>query len=243
MTDLNVEWALGKLREFRKIAAVHFVPETAWELAYWESASPSADVQAAAQVAEQILDRVLPGWRDADWDGDSGPNWRHRAATVRAIAQLEAQEELEANLGPVGPKLAAASLHPWVWGSVASLWGSGHYREAVGLASRAVNAQAQAKLDRRDESEATLIGQAFSLKPPTPGRPRLRLMEDDGSDTYRSLHDGAGALARGLYGAVRNPISHEYDEAELDEDEALESLAAFSILARWIDRATLEHHG
>ncbi|MFE2567778.1 TIGR02391 family protein [Streptomyces mirabilis] len=63
-------------------------------------------------------------------------------------------------------------------------------------------------------------------------------MEDDGSDTFRSVHRGAMALAEGCYAAIRNPNSHEDGLPELPEHEALEQLAAFSLLARWVDAAT-----
>ncbi|MFI6850654.1 TIGR02391 family protein [Kitasatospora sp. NBC_00085] len=124
-------------------------------------------------------------------------------------------------------------------GSAQGLWGSGHFREAAGAAARAINAQAQAKLGRRDASEAKLLSDAFSTNAPTPGHPRLRLGADGGGDTFRNIHDGAGNLARGLFSAIRNPLAHE-DEIELEENEALEYLAAFSILARWVDKATVE---
>ncbi|MFB8039231.1 TIGR02391 family protein [Streptomyces sp. NPDC056004] len=130
-------------------------------------------------------------------------------------------------------------MHPWVWGSVQGLWGSGHYRQAVGMAAVAVNAQSQAKLGRKDLSESKLLGEAFSIKPPEAGKPRLRLGPNDGSDTWRSRHEGAGAFARGVYSAIRNPIAHEQGD-ELTESEAREKLGAFSLLAKWIDDATVE---
>lgn len=77
---------------------------------------------------------------------------------------------------------------------------------------------------------------AFSTAAPTAGRSRLRLGEDDGSRRYVSKQRGAMALAEGLFAAVRNPASHDVLE-ELPEHEALEQLAAFSVLARWVDRA------
>ncbi len=43
-------------------------------------------------------------------------------------------------------------------------------------------------------------------------------------------------FADGCYTAIRNPAAHEVQE-ELTEDEALEQLAAFSVLARWVDQA------
>lgn len=130
-------------------------------------------------------------------------------------------------------------MHPWVWGSIQGLWSSGHYREAIGAAGKAVNAQGQHKIGRRDLAEGRLFSDAFTSKEPVPGHPRLRLMTDDGSSTFKSRHDGAADFARGLYAAIRNPNAHEIQD-ELLEHEALEQLAAFSILARWVDTATVE---
>ncbi|MGW9030657.1 TIGR02391 family protein [Streptomyces sp. NPDC055722] len=59
----------------------------------------------------------------------------------------------------------AAPLHPWVWGSVQGLWSSGHFREVVGMAAKAVNAQAQAKPGRKDLSEAKLGCGVFQNDP------------------------------------------------------------------------------
>ncbi|MFE2672229.1 TIGR02391 family protein [Streptomyces mirabilis] len=143
------------------------------------------------------------------------------------------------NLGSGAPQLDAATLHPWVWGSVQGLWSSGHFREAMGMAAKAINAQTQAKLGRKHLSEAKLLSDAFSMKPPASGQPRFRHGADDGSDNYRSRHEGAGSFARGVYSAIRSPIAHELDH-ELEENEALEQLAAFSILARWVDEADVE---
>lgn len=63
-------------------------------------------------------------------------------------------------------------------------------------------------------------------------------MEDDDSDTFRSLQQGAMEFGSGCFMAIRNVLSHEHVEAaELPEQIALEHLAAFSILARWIESA------
>jgi hypothetical protein len=242
MSQLNREWAIGKLNDFIDVAALTFVPDSRGTIGFWhyKFTNPTVKVQAAAQVTEQILDRVLPGWRTAKWEEPAKqPMWREREAAHRAIAQLEAEQELMDNLGSGAPQLDAATLHPWVWGSVQGLWGSGHYREAIGAAARAINAQAQAKLGRRDASEAKLLSDAFSTNAPASGHPRLRIIPDDGSDSFRSLQDGAGSFARGVYSAIRNPNAHE-DGDELGESEALEQLAAFSILARWVDAAEIE---
>jgi len=102
-----------------------------------------------------------------------------------------------------------------------------------------VNAFTQTKVDRRDVGETNLFKQVFTLDAPQPGRPRLRLMADDGSETYKNLHRGAMCFAEGLYAAIRNPANHSM-LSELSADEALEQLAAFSVLARWIDQATVD---
>ncbi|MGW6459108.1 TIGR02391 family protein [Streptomyces sp. NPDC055078] len=242
MTQMNSEWVINKLKSFLVTASITYVPDAPNTVGFWSYRldKPKAEVLAATQITEQILDRVLPGWRTADWpEGKRQPYWREREAAQRAIAQLEGEQELIDNLGSGAPQLDAATLHPWVWGSVQGLWSSGHFREAVGMAAKAINAQAQTKLGRKDLSEAKLLGDAFSTKPPANGHPRLRLGTDDGSDTFRSRHEGAGSFARGVYSAIRNPIAHELDH-ELDENQALEQLAAFSILARWIDDADVE---
>ena len=64
-------------------------------------------------------------------------------------------------------------------------------------------------------------------------------MSPDGSNTYRSMQRGARALAEGIYAGIRNPFNHESPH-DIDEQVALEYLAALSILARWVDESELE---
>ncbi|WP_434101168.1 TIGR02391 family protein [Streptomyces malaysiensis] len=90
-------------------------------------------------------------------------------------------------------------------------------------------------------SETNLFKNIFSQDPPKPGQPRLRLMANDGSDTFRSLHRGAMSFAEGCYAGIRNPSSHEDGLPELPEHhQALEQLAAFSVLAHWVASAAVE---
>lgn len=235
---MNTEWALTKLAEF--------VDATAEESAgsdfgaYQRLRGSESDALRTFQVASHIMDRSVPEWRD-DKRQVSGyqSGWELRQEwAIRAIAQLEAEEELAANLGPTGPHLDATSLHPWVWTAAAPLWDAGSFQDAVQTASRAVNARAQAKVGRRDLSEWKLLGNAFSVKAPVPGEPRLRLAEADGGDTFVNVHQGAEFFARGCFQGIRNPGGH--DELELTEQLALQQLAAFSLLAHWIDSATVE---
>lgn len=57
-------------------------------------------------------------------------------------------------------------------------------------------------------------------------------MADDNSDTFRSVDRGAMSFAEGCFAGIRNPNRHEDGLPELPEHEALEQLAAFSVLAR-----------
>jgi hypothetical protein len=64
-------------------------------------------------------------------------------------------------------------------------------------------------------------------------------MKPDAIDTYKSVQRGAMALAEGIYAGIRNPFNHESPE-DIDEQIALEYLAALSVLARWVDGSTVE---
>jgi len=64
-------------------------------------------------------------------------------------------------------------------------------------------------------------------------------MAPDDSDTYKSVQRGAMTFAEGVFAGIRNPLSHEA-EHELSEQEALEYLAALSVLARWVDGSEVE---
>jgi Protein of unknown function (Hypoth_ymh) len=232
---VNNEWAMGQLRQFVKMAAV--AETTGYGYRYTAS---EEQIIAEVQVIEQILVRVVPDWEvrikghEADFD-----HWdKYRQVAHRALAQLERQQELTDNLGESAPNLNAAQMHRWIWDSARSLWESKHFREAVAAAAVKVNAETQNKVGRYDLSETKLFQEVFSLKLSEPKKPRLRLMPDDGSDTYKSLQEGAIAFATGCYRAIRNPTAHV--PGKLPEAEALEQLAAFSVLARWVDGAELD---
>lgn len=135
----------------------------------------------------------------------------------------------------------AANLHPWAWENGRSYWNTGHYHQAVMQAAVRINAETQAKLGRMDISEVALFNETFSLDAPKPDAPRLRLRKDDGSKTYQNLHRGARAFADGLYTAIRNPGMPTPPATDGGEEQlALEQLAAFSLLARWVDQAVVE---
>ncbi|WP_328361674.1 TIGR02391 family protein [Streptomyces sp. NBC_00445] len=243
--SIDVEWARGELTRFLELTELYRPPDPPGMVVFSTRKSnrgKSADIIASAHAVEQILDRVLPDWRtEISTSGNQRINrwYQHREAAQRADAALQRDAEIRERLGDAAPRLSAASLRPWVWSAAKALWRDGHFREAVTAAAKKVNREAQNKVGRRDVTETALFQSIFSKDDPKPGQPRLRLMIDDGSDTFRSLQRGAATFAEGCYAGIRNPNSHEDGLPELPQHEALEQLAAFSVLARWVDTATL----
>ncbi len=192
-----------------------------------------------AQVVEPILDRFVPGWESKDWLNIGKGHWaRHRSAAVRARGVIRWGGALKFKSADSETRIAAADLHPWVWHRARSQWQSGHFTDAVKNALIQVNSEAQQKSGRTDISEHNLFKQLFSTDPPKPGAPRLQRTDRSDAKTFTSMQEGARALAEALYKGIRNPLNHRADQ-ELTEQEALESLAAISILARWVEDAEL----
>ncbi len=196
------------------------------------------DILRAAQVVEQILDRVTPTWR-RDIAPDVSGDWQpQRAAAVRAASELANGDEIAAKLGDNAPVMTAAAMHPWAWQGARSLWQSGHFAEAVRAAAVQLNAETQNKLGRPNLSETTLFQQAFSADSPSATTPRLRPPGDDSSRTAVSVRRGIVALAEGSFAALRNPASHNPGE-EMEERVALEALATISLVCRYVDACTV----
>jgi Protein of unknown function (Hypoth_ymh) len=181
------------------------------------------------------VDAELPAKLQEESDG-----WPY-GQTLKAARQLagllKATEDAQQILGPVGPKLAAANLHPWIWNAAVGLWDDGHLREAVQAAAVALFDQhLPAKLGIPPGTSAKdLVTQAFSTHPPTSANPRLRLADYPApSRSWTSQHEGAQFLGMGCTQLIRNLVTHG---AQPDEQTALEQLASLSLLARLVDRA------
>lgn len=238
---MDIPWAVTELKHFLELAKLRpiEIPDAAYfGNGMWNAASDD-EISQSAQVVEKILDRALPRWRTEvpDDENESVNKWcQHIEAARRAVVELERREEIAEKLGEDAPDLNASQMHPWIWDGAKAMWQSGHYRQAVVAAAIKLNAELQNKIGRNDVSEKDLFRQAFTTKAPEPGKARLRLMPDDGSPTYTSLQEGVAAFAEGCYRAIRNPSSH-VPQPELSEHEALEQLAAFSVLARWVESA------
>lgn len=240
---MNTEWAIAELDKFIDQTVMRNASGSSRGVAYFTSqantAAPDVEVTKQAQVVEKILDRVIPDWRSSVPLSKTNRWTRHREAAIRAREELLREQEVRENLGENAPELSAALLHAWIWSGAKSLWQSGHYREAVEGAIKKLNAETQNKVGRRDLSETDLFKQSFSLDDAQAGKARLRRMKDDGSETYKSVQRGAMNLAEGVFAGIRNPLSHEADQ-EISEQEALEYLAALSVIARWVDSSSVE---
>jgi len=236
VAGLDTGWAVSEIDGFLHVTG-QVVPDMGPGVAYFGTVmrGPATDASARAHVVEQILDRVLPGWKVDRPAKDKDFRWLRDQAS-RAKAELQRSEELAERLGDNAPDMDAGDLHPWAWENGRSFWNTGHFHQAVMQAAMRINAETQSKLGRMDVSETALFNEAFSLSDPKLGSPRLRLAENDGSKTYESLHRGARAFAEGLYAAIRNPGMHVPTDGG-EEQLALEQLAAFSLIARWVDQA------
>ena len=82
----------------------------------------------------------------------------------------------------------------------------------------------------------------FRTKDPTKGAPRLRLPhidKDSQPQKWSSAHEGAQHYGMGCVQGIRNPRAHGTDS--ISEQEALEQLAALSVLARWVEAGQATH--
>lgn len=195
------------------------------------------------EIVRPILARLYPEWTVENPADDYDEFAPERDASRRLLARLDHIEEVNTRLGGVdsSPRIAASSLHHLVWSAAETQWTLGQRHEAVLAAAKAVNSQLQAKVKRRDVSESDLVKQAFSEKLPESGKPRLRFNEIDDERTRESVRGGVLEFGSGCFRAIRNPVGHlPNDEVELTEQDALERLAAFSLLARFVDDASVE---
>ncbi|MFP8959030.1 TIGR02391 family protein [Streptomyces nanhaiensis] len=193
-------------------------------------------------VARQIANAYSPGLGDVerdDMENDATYWHRVRTAAAQALGMASSAEEIAAFLRPTSPAIAADCLHPWAWEPAAPLWAAEARQDAVLAAARTVNRRLQQKLGRHDIGETDLCMQAFDLKAAQPGKPRLRFPGNRTTATWRARQDGAKYFTAGAFLAIRNVAAHE-EAVDWSRQDALEHLAALSIVARWIEECTIE---
>ena len=220
------------------------------EIEAWKQRARLAVASIFGSGSDQLEQFDFIRWSPGAWSDSSPPDIFDRAErgglrNARSMLQAVA-EDIQAHIGeePIAPAVNPRELHQWVADAAASLWEDGYHAEAVQKAASDVEQRLQLKMGVHTGSTATLCSSAFSPAAPKEGQPRLRFQGyREGSDAWKSAHEGAGSFGRGCMMRIRNLYSHRQDEGkepEAIEQEALEGLAALSLLARWIDEAELE---
>ncbi|MFG2919774.1 TIGR02391 family protein [Kitasatospora sp. NPDC048298] len=131
------------------------------------------------------------------------------------------------------PTVGVEAMHPLVWGSARKLWNDGHFRQAVAAAAEALINQVKTRTGRNDVPETSLWQQVFSNAAPEPGAPRLRWPGDARDRTVSAMNSGLRSFAPGAQMLIRDMAVH--GTHEMQAQEALERLAALSLLAHWVD--------
>jgi hypothetical protein len=228
---MDVTWALEQLERWKHLQERVPLPP--------EKVQPNRKTRVRGTAVElRNIDNVVKAIAEATYK--DAPRHVNVDYVQTLIWELTEGDEVRARLGltVAAPTFRADSMHPWVWDAARPHWTSGNHDAAVWAAAVNVNSRLQQKVDRHDIGESKLFNEVFSLQPPEPKRPRLRLVDEGNPDLFKDVHLGAAALGRGLYSAVRNPLNHvEAEVHQIGEGEALEALAGFSLLSRWIDRA------
>ncbi len=187
-------------------------------------------------LIQEISKRVSPDI-DPRWFEEKKRNWiwQAKATSEDLIGELDLITIHQDIIGPAGPALVAEGLHPWIWNAAVSLWDSGHYKQAVENAWNALVKETQIKT-RSTATGKRLYGNLFSVSSSDKRPLEFSDIEKETED-WISAHEGAHHYGMGCSQGIRNLRAHTTDI--LDEQEALEYLASLSVLARWIDKATL----
>lgn len=194
-----------------------------------------ASAQTHAIIVRVLGNSSVPGLMKRSGDAywlDEGIEFAEHA-----LALIKTRAETRTKLGTAAPTMKADALHATVWRAASGRWTSGHYSDAVQRAATALSGHVKDLTGRYELGDVDLVSQAFSLAPAQVGKPRLRWPGDDDALTVKSMRTGMLNMAQGVFSAIRNVLSHTTDD--LPKQEALEQLAALSILARWIDQCEL----
>jgi uncharacterized protein (TIGR02391 family) len=224
------------------------------------------DSKLDVDIALAVFAGEPPGWfsyrlgnepSDVTWEVSSNIGWYAGLESVEDYLDLVAhrhgwspgtapQAPAIVTSSPPGTKREAdaasevgfAGLHPLVRDAARALWLDRHYRQAVAAAAEALISQLKKRTGRNDLSDTALWQEAFSAKPPSPGKRRLRWPGHPDDRPVKSMNDGLRQFAPGMQMTVRNGVVHSSDH--MAEQEALERLAVLSLMARWLDACVVE---
>ncbi|MEU7729913.1 hypothetical protein AB0B78_32490 [Streptomyces sp. NPDC040724] len=84
---IDIAWARAELDHFLELTELRSLSNSPGDLAYTSTRKITSrtekDVVASAQVVEQILDRVLPGWQDEVPGNSAGPGSTAGTSTAK----------------------------------------------------------------------------------------------------------------------------------------------------------------
>jgi hypothetical protein len=121
---VDTTWAKHQLTHFLQLTELRRPPPTPGIVdmtGRMVTAARNDEIIPAAQVVEQILDRVLGDWRSAQPERMSNRWVHHREAAQRALAQLERDDEIRERLGR--SYVAWTCLIPLVTRGISVFWG------------------------------------------------------------------------------------------------------------------------
>lgn len=229
LCTVDIAWMRRKIQEY-DLAFLKADIENNYN---WAQANSLHKLAIPIRRIIEAVGEPLPIWSEHDFE-----EFRLLKNSANlALGVLDNWTELRDKLKPEAPSMIADGFHSWVWDAAQTFWESKHYSSAVHQAATSISDHLQTKVNRRDQSDQKLMGECFSEKDPKPGCPRLRFPGDPTDETVKSRQHGALMFSQGCYGALRNPAAH--GTAELDQQIALEQLAAFSVLARLIDECSV----
>ncbi|MEU8523952.1 TIGR02391 family protein [Streptomyces sp. NPDC048577] len=143
------------------------------------------------------------------------------------LGRLEAlTDKAEAELPPT---TGVEAMHPTIWGAARKLWLDGHFRLAVQSAAETLTSQLKTRTGLANMDATNVYERVFNSRNPV-----LTWPGDPGDRTVSSMQNGLSKYAPGLNMAVRNTATHVTSD-EMTAQQALERLAALSLLAHWID--------
>jgi uncharacterized protein (TIGR02391 family) len=148
-------------------------------------------------------------------------------AAEQIIGRLEAMAiKAEAELPPTA---GVEAMHPTIWGAAKRLWLDNHFRLAVQSAAETLTTQVKARTGLTNLDATNLYEKVFAAKAPL-----LKWPGDPNNRTVSSMQNGLAKYAPGVNMTVRNTATHDAAD-EITAQQALERLAALSLLAHWID--------
>jgi Protein of unknown function (Hypoth_ymh) len=243
-TNMDYKWARERVAEYLELLDEHralYAPRGVVVGAEPRLRSIADQMNRRLSTVIKIAERVEPGIVTNFYFEDGGSDWPYktrRKVTSILLGALDDAEAIEEHVGPVGPRLSAVQLHPWILDVSRSLWDDGHRREAIQAAATQLEIQMRAKLGTASGSGREL-SEAFSAAPPSPTMSRFRLPDlEPGTEDFNSAHEGAKLYGMGCFQSIRNITTHRIDQPS--DDRALEMLAALSLLARWVETASVE---